>query len=134
MQLQPGVYASAPRHGCLAQLLWFAVIGWWAGLIWTGVAWFLMNTYILIPVGVKMLNYVPQIIALRGERIVDARGNAIERPQFNLLIRAAWFFFVGWWLSGIWLCIAYLACATIIFMPVGFWMFDLTPMVVSLRQ
>ncbi len=132
---QPAAYTSAPKVGCLVQLLWFAVVGWWLGLIWTAVAWFLMNTYIGIPIGVMMLNYVPQIIALRGQRMVETySGRAVEPEQVNLLVRAVYFFAIGWWLSGIWLCIAYIACATIIFMPIGFKMFDLTPMVVSLRQ
>jgi uncharacterized membrane protein YccF (DUF307 family) len=133
---QPTVaQTSASRAGCLAQLLWFVFVGWWLGLIWTSVAWFLLNTYIGIPVGVAMLNYVPQIIALRGQRVVEVySGRTVEPVQINLILRAVYFFAIGWWLSGIWLTIAYLACATIILMPVGFKMFDMTPMVVSLRQ
>ncbi len=133
--IQDSTYVQTRRPGWLVQLLWFVVVGWWLGLIWTGVAWLLMNTYIGIPIGVIMLNYVPQVMALRGQRMLDARsGRRLELPQYNFLLRAAYFFLVGWWLSGIWLCIAYILCATIILMPLGFKMFDLTPTVVSLRQ
>lgn len=132
--LQTTVYTNTTRHGCLAQFLWFVFVGWWLGLIWTGIAWLAMNTIVLIPLGVVMLNEVPNIIALRGRRTVDAStGRAVEPQQINILIRAAYFLLLGWWLSGVWLTAAYIACATIIFMPIGIKMFDLTPMVASLR-
>jgi uncharacterized membrane protein YccF (DUF307 family) len=133
--IQTTVYTTQTRRGWLAQLLWFVFVGWWLGLIWTGVAWLAMNTFVLIPLGVSMLNEVPNIIALRGRRTVDASsGRSVQPQQFNLLIRAIYFFSLGWWLSGIWLTVAYCACATIIFMPIGFWMFDTTPLITSLRQ
>ena len=128
-------YAQTRRPGWVIQLLWFVVVGWWLGLFWTAGAWFFLNTYIGIPIGVIMLNYVPQVMALRGQRTVESRsGRVIEMPQINIIIRAIYFFAIGWWLSGIWLTIAYILCATIILMPLGFIMFDLTPTVVSLRQ
>jgi uncharacterized membrane protein YccF (DUF307 family) len=135
--LQTSVYTTttAPRHGCLAQALWFVFVGWWLGLIWTGIAWLAMNTIILIPLGVVMLNEVPNIIALRGRRTVEAgTGRTVEPQQVNILIRAAYFLLLGWWLSGVWLTAAYIASATIILMPIGIKMFDLTPMVASLRM
>ena len=118
--------------GWLAQLLWFVFIGWWAGLLWTWTAWLFMATYIGIPVGVLMINMLPSVIALRGRRLVDSVTGQAPR-QINLLIRALYFFVFGWWVSGIWLTIAYLLCLTIVLMPLGFKMFDLTPTVVSLR-
>jgi uncharacterized membrane protein YccF (DUF307 family) len=134
--VSPNVIVERPnRPGWVIQLLWFVFIGWWFGMIWTGVAWFLMNTYVLLPVGVLMLHYVPQVMALRGKRYVEtATGRETAPQQINLLVRIIYFFALGWWLSGVWLTIAYICCATIILMPVGFKMFDLTPMVVSLRQ
>lgn len=129
--------------GCLAQVLWFLFIGWWAGLIWVNIAWLFMLTIVGIPLGVKMLNKVPKIFALRdpdpglvitktGDVTVVSVGGQV--PQRNTVIRAIWFLLVGWWLSFLWINIAYLACLTIIGLPLGFWMFDKTPAVVSLRR
>ncbi len=39
--------------GCLVQLLWFLVIGWWLGQAWIIVAWLLMLTVIFIPISVS---------------------------------------------------------------------------------
>ena len=74
-------------------------------------------------------------MALRGKRTIEVRGGRLyEQRQQEFLIRALWFIFVGWWVSAIWVLLAYSACMTLFLMPVGFWMFDKTPWVVSLRR
>ncbi len=125
--------------GCLIQILWFAFVGWWAGQIWIGVAWLLMLSVIGIPFGVMMLNMVPQVIALRGQRdltvqTIGGRPVISPVPQYNLLLRAIYFVLIGWWFSAFWMQTAYLFCLSIIGLPVGFWMFDLVPIIVSLRR
>ena len=40
------VIVTKENPGCLVQLLWFALVGWWVGEIWIAVAWFLMVTVI----------------------------------------------------------------------------------------
>jgi uncharacterized membrane protein YccF (DUF307 family) len=129
--------------GCFTQALWFLFIGWWAGAIWISLAWLLMVTIIGIPIAVMMINRLPKVIALRepgagvtviktGDvTVIDVSGKV---PQHNILVRAIYFLFIGIWLSAIWMGIAYLFCLTIIGMPVGFWMFEKTPAVLSLRR
>lgn len=138
------VVNSGQRNpGCLVQILWFIFIGWWLGAIWITLAWLLMLTVIGIPVAVKMLNRLPQIIAQRrqgpelsittvdGVTVVSS-GSAV--PQHNIFLRIIYFLLIGWWFSGLWMSLAYLLCLTIIGMPLGFWMFDRTPAIVSLHR
>jgi uncharacterized membrane protein YccF (DUF307 family) len=126
--------------GCLIQLIWFLLIGWWFGAIWVSIAWFLMATVIGIPFGIMMINRISNVIALRvppQEIQVTTVGGTTrisERPQFNFIIRVIWFFVAGLWLSAGWMTVAYGLCVTIILMPFGFWMFDKTPTVLTLRQ
>lgn len=129
--------------GCLVQVLWFLFVGWWAGQLWIAVAWLLMLTIIGIPLGVMMLNKVPKVIALRGQTTdltlttvggVTVVSTGAQVPQRNILLRAIYFLIVGWWLSAIWMELAYWACLTIIGLPIGFWMFDRVPALVSLRR
>ena len=61
------VIVTQQNPGCLTQLLWFALIGWWAGQLWMAAAWFLMITIVGAPLGVAMMNRLPQVIALRGQ-------------------------------------------------------------------
>ncbi len=138
------VQRSGEGPGCLVQLLWFLFIGWWVGQLWIAVAWFLMAIIIGIPLGVKMMNKVPQVIALRNptskELVVSVTEagtvvtQARDRPQHNIILRAIYFVLIGWWFSAIWIEVAYLACLTIIGLPLGFAMFDKTPAIVSLRR
>ena len=76
-------YIQTNRPGCLIQILWFALVGWWLGAIWAAVAWLLMLTVIGLPISASMLNNVPQVMALRGRRpTVAAMGHAGKRkPQ-----------------------------------------------------
>ncbi len=132
--------------GCLVQLLWFVLVGWWASLIWVGVAWLLIATIVGMPFGVMMLDRLPKIIALRDPSQVRGIASVQVRdgvtvitpggpvPQVNVLVRAIYFLLIGWWLSGLWMGFAWAICLTIVGLPVGIWMFDLVPTLVSLRR
>ena len=136
------IVVTNQNPGCLVQVLWFALIGWWAGELWIATAWFLMLTIIGAPLAVVMLNKLPQVIALRGQTTgveVTRIGNLavvspnVHIPQLNILLRAIYCVLIGWWLSALWMEVAYALCLSIIGLPVGFWMFDKVPALVSLR-
>jgi len=55
-----------------------------------------------------------------------------EQP--SLLVRAVWFVFVGWWLTGLWLSVAWLLNVTIIGIPLGIKMINKVPFVLSLKR
>ena len=54
--------------------------------------------------------------------------------QPSLLVRAIWFVFVGWWLTGLWLSVAWLLNVTIIGIPLGIKMINRVPFVLSLKK
>ena len=104
-------------------------------------AWALNVTIIGLPLGLWILNRVPTVMTLRPMRQVltvsrrlDGRDvvRVTDREQVSFLIRAIWFLLVGWWLSGIWAGLAYVAAVTIIGLPLAFWMFDRLPAVTTL--
>ena len=123
--------------------VYFLLFGWWASGVWLSIAWFLNLTIIGMPLGIKMINFVPKIVSLKDrkiqtERMVDEAGNVTIRQgtseQYSLLLRAAYFLLVGWWASGIWMFFAWLASITIIGLPLAVWMYDRLPFIVSLYQ
>jgi hypothetical protein len=63
-------------------------------------------------------------------------GRVIERdvPQLPFLIRALYFLLIGWWLSAVWIAIAWALNASIIGMVIGFWMFDRVPRLITLAR
>jgi uncharacterized membrane protein YccF (DUF307 family) len=137
------VVETKRNPGCLLQLVWFAFIGIWLGQAWMVAAWVLMISIIGLPLGIAMLNMLPKVIALREPthqmRVIRREDGRmvledVEGPQVNFLIRALYFILIGWWLSALWMEVAYLLTATIIGIPLGFWMFDQVPGVLTLRR
>jgi hypothetical protein len=51
----------------------------------------------------------------------------------GLLVRAVWFVFVGWWLSGIVAGLAWFFMITILGLPIGIWLINRLPTVITLR-
>ena len=133
---RPTTTTQSNSPGCLIQILYFLLIGWWLGGAWVIVAWVLMVTILGLPIGAAMLNDVPQVMALRGRRVVEvqASGAVREAPQIWMLLRIPYFLLVGWWASALWLSAAYALCMSVIGIPIGFLMFDLTPAIVSLKR
>ncbi len=129
-------------QGCLVTLLWFAFVGWWLSAIWIAVAWFLIALVVTMPIGLMMINVLPKIATLQEPsrefrttiQGTITRVEATGLPQYPFLLRTVYFILVGWWLSGIWMSIGWLASVTIVGLPVAIWMFNRVPAVTTLRR
>ncbi len=138
MQAQP-VVVRQNGPGLLVRALYFILFGLWFSGIWAVVAWILCVTIIGLPLGLWMLNRLPQVVTLRPSRndlVVMSTGRVIERdvPQTPFLLRAIYFLLIGWWLSAIWIAVAWALCASIVGMVIGFWMFDRVPALITLAR
>jgi hypothetical protein len=153
VQAPPAVAAPSPvivmaqqaaGPGCLVRGLYFIFVGLWLGALWTGLAWLLLVSIIGLPLGLVMLNRIPQVMTLKPVRsqtqvtmaggvVMVSQGQVAQQPFW---LRAGYFILVGWWLSGLWLGFAWgLIGATFgLGLPLAFWMFDQTPAIVSLAR
>ncbi len=131
--------------GCLVRALWFLFIGIPIGLPWTVIAWFFCITVIGLPLGLWMLNRLPQIVTLKSARtqtvVTTTPGGQTQvthtgAPQPPFLLRAVYFLFIGWWFSLVWLIFAWLlALLTLgLGLPIAFWMFDRVPTITTLAR
>jgi len=47
------------------RVLYFLLVGWWAGYLWTLTGYLFCFTIFLMPLGVMMLNQLPEVLTLR---------------------------------------------------------------------
>ncbi len=145
IQSEPAVvYDYNKGPGCLVRGLWFIFIGLWLGGIWCWIAWILNITIIGMPLGLWMLNRIPQVMTLKPVRtvstvsIVDGRPVITNRNprQTFFLWRALYFILIGWWFSLLWLFFAWLVTGITLGLglPLAFWMFDRVPAITTLHR
>lgn len=143
-QPQKVVINTSSGPGCLVRGLYFIFIGLWLGAIWVVAAWLLNVTIIGLPLGLAMINRLPQIMTLQPER----RETAVEYHngvpvvhertlrQHPFLLRALYFLVIGWWLSLVWMILAWLISGITLGLglPLSFWMFDRVPGLTTLAR
>ena len=131
-----------PNRPFVVRAIYFLLIGWWLTWLWINAAWMLVASVIGLPVGLWMLNRVPQVLTLkpmavqvdlyrRGDRLV-AVEHGVSQP--GCLLRFIYFLLIGWWASLLWANIAWFLCVIIIGLPVGIAMFDSLPTVTTLMR
>lgn len=125
--------------GLLIRAIYFVLFGLWFSGIWAGIAWFLCVTVIGLPLGLLMLNRLPQVVTLKpasGNLVVTQAGKVIDInvKQHPFLLRAVYFLLIGWWLSALWIAVAWALCASLVGMVLGFWMFNRVPAIVTLAR
>ncbi len=130
--------------GCLIRILYFIFVGLWLGGIVTIAAWVLNITIIGLPLGLWLLNRLPQIMTLKPApiqgKVTIVDGKVIYRqstlPARPFLLRALYFLLIGWWFSLIWLIMAWLLTGLSLGLglPLAFWMFDQVPALTTLAH
>ncbi len=138
------VYPQEQGPGCLIRILYFLFVGLWLGGIVTIAAWIFNVTIIGLPLGLWLLNRLPQIMTLkpvkRAAQVSVVNGRTVYReaslPQPPFLLRAIYFLLIGWWLSLIWLILAWLLTGLSLGLglPLAFWMFDRVPAITTLAR
>jgi uncharacterized membrane protein YccF (DUF307 family) len=56
--------SSGATPGFLTRAVYFVLVGWWASLIWTGIAYVLCLSVLALPIGIKMFNKLPKVVSL----------------------------------------------------------------------
>lgn len=124
----------------LLRVIWFFILGWELAAAWIFIAWLLNATIIGLPLGLWMIDRIPQVLTLKarpGAYLVDGKSGDrifVDAPQPPFLLRVVYFFLIGWWFSLIWSVLAWVLCATIIGLPLGIMMLNGLPTVTTLQR
>lgn len=138
------------QHGFLARALYFIFIGSWLGYFWLMLGFGLCAFIVTIPLGLAMLNRIPQVMTLRSSSANATQTNVNVSTgygytnvnvnvqsgvrQSSFLVRALYYCFIGCWLGFLWANIAYFLCLMIVTLPLGVMMFNRLPAVLTLRK
>jgi uncharacterized membrane protein YccF (DUF307 family) len=131
-----------PGLPLLLRIIYFFLFGWWAAGVWINVAWFLNAIILGLPLGLWMLNRVPQVLTLRPFKqlvvtTATESGTTLRAgslPQRSWLARAFYFVLIGWWLSFLWSNVAWAISLTVIGLPLAIWMFNRLPGITTLMR
>ena len=124
----------------ILRVIWFFVLGWEITGAWILIAWVLNATIIGLPLGLWMINRVPQVLTLKAQpgdyEIDPATGKSrfVSANQPPWLLRAVYFLLIGWWFSLLWAAVAWLLCVTVIGLPLGVLMLHGLPAVTTMRN
>jgi uncharacterized membrane protein YccF (DUF307 family) len=121
----------------ILRVIWFLLVGWWLAGILSVAAWALNATIIGLPLGLWIINRLPLAATLRPVSARYRLDDGTLRPaatQYPLVLRGIFFVLVGWWLSGLWMVVAYALLLTIVGMPAAFWMYGRIGAVTTLYQ
>lgn len=137
-----GVVVQEAGVPLLLRILYFFLFGWWATGVWINAAWLLNLTIIGLPLGVWMLNRVPQVLTLRPTKqvlVAYERGEQIQLrsegiPQHPWMLRLIYFVLIGWWLSWLWANAGWIISLTIIGLPLGIWMLNRVPAITTVMR
>ena len=128
-------------HGLLARALYFIFIGWWFGLFWAFLSWFMYATVIGAPLGVVMMNKIPGAISLKARDrdivvVQDPEGYRVQqvnKEQYPLWARIL-YYPVGLVASLLTILLGWLLCVLLITLPLGIMVFNKVPAVASLHR
>ena len=57
--------SRVPQRAFLGRAVYFVLVGWWLGAVWSALAWLLCVTVLGLPLGVMMYNRLPAVLTLR---------------------------------------------------------------------
>ena len=100
----PQVIETSNGPNLVVRALWYLLVGWWLTAFAMALAWIATIVIVGLPLTFWLVNRIPTFLTLRPRRqrfiaTTDASGvtryEKLSTEQSGLLVRAAWFIFVG---------------------------------------
>ncbi len=132
----PARYALPRRNVAFpARAVWFVVAGCWLSCLWVLATWVLLCLFVFPTVANRMITTIPNVLTLRTEsdppRSIVPVSSA-GPPDAIGSARLFYMLFVGWWLSCVWMMLAWALSVTVIGIPVSYRMYSVAPTIAHL--
>ena len=142
---QPIIFQQQRRGpGLLVRGLWFIFLGYWLAGLALAFAYLtlLVSLGLLSPVAFAIFNRVPYLLTLRERSrtwVAQTQGGVTTLREATLdqrpwYLRALYFVFVGWWLTAIWISVAWTIGIFLITLPLTIWMLDRISGIATLQR
>ena len=111
--------------GMLIRFIWMLVIGWWLSGLFYFVGAILTLLIVTAPLGMLVIQKIGWAFSLYQESslmyVSDGQTTMVmEKQQTSFIVRFLYFFFIGWWIGGFALGLAWILGITIIGLPLSF--------------
>jgi uncharacterized membrane protein YccF (DUF307 family) len=111
--------------GMLIRFIWMLVIGWWLSGLFYFVGAVLTLFIIPAPLGMVIIQKIGWAFSLYKESsliyVSDGQTTMVmQKQQTSFIVRFIYFIFIGWWIGGFALGLAWILGITIIGLPISF--------------
>lgn len=134
--------AGAASPNWFVRLVYFVFIGSWLSLLATIAAYLCFVTIVLIPVGIAILNNLPQITTLRprskGVSVTTSGGTTTittnaGAEQIHWIWRTLYFILAGWWVTLVYLVVVWVL-VLVTFGWAALFVYNPVPMLLTLQR
>jgi uncharacterized membrane protein YccF (DUF307 family) len=132
----PVRYAS-PRQNVVfpARAVWFVVAGSWLSFFWVLATWVMLCLFVFQTQASRMITMIPNVLTLRTAADPPRSIVPVSRaglPSGDGSGRLLYMIFFGWWVSLVWMLLAWSISLTVIGIPISYRMYSVAPTIAHL--
>ena len=134
---RPPVPYALPRQNVAFPLraAWFVFAGCWLSCIWVLATWIMLCLFVFPAQADRMITMIPNVLTLRTA--TDPPRSVVPVSRFRspsplASTRLFYMLFVGWWMSCVWMMLAWALSLTVVGIPLSYRMYAVAPTIAHL--
>ncbi len=118
-----------------ARAIWFLLAGSWLSCFWVLATWVMLCLFVFQTQANRMITMIPNVLTLRTaadppRSIVPVARAGLQSAESSA--RLLYVLFFGWWMSLVWMMLAWSLSLTVIGIPISYRMYSVAPTIAHL--